>query len=228
MKLSEIFYSVQGEGILAGVPSVFVRTTGCNLRCTWCDTPYTSWEPEGRDYGFGEILSAVRRQWCGHVVVTGGEPMIAPEIVELTEKLKGIEQHITVETAGTVFKPVVCDLMSISPKLASSTPDEDDDDGRWTAQHERLRYQPDVLRQLITTYPYQLKFVVSGPDDISELRTIIKEIGAETSKVLLMPEGKDRKSIAKLSPWVAEVCKEFQYRYCPRLHIDIWGDKRGV
>ena len=116
MKISEIFYSIQGEGILAGVPSVFVRTSGCNLRCTWCDTPYASWKPEGQDVGYGPILANVRRHWSGYVVVTGGEPMIDPDIVELTEKLKTIDHHITVETAGTVFKPVVCDLMSISPR----------------------------------------------------------------------------------------------------------------
>src|SRR5437588_11571336 len=78
VNISEIFYSVQGEGMLTGVPSVFVRTSGCNLRCTWCDTPYTSWEPEGTDQTLGGILSTVRRFWSDHVVVTGGEPMIAP------------------------------------------------------------------------------------------------------------------------------------------------------
>src|SRR3954464_15198022 len=121
MKISEIFYSIQGEGMLAGVPSVFVRTSGCNLRCTWCDTPYASWRPEGQDVGYGPILANVRRHWSGYVVVTGGEPMIDPDIVELTQKLRTIEHHITIETAGTVFKPVECDLMSISPKLGNST-----------------------------------------------------------------------------------------------------------
>src|SRR5215217_4845811 len=113
MLISEIFYSLQGEGVLTGVPSVFVRTSGCNLRCTWCDTPYTSWAPDGREYSHEEIVAAVRSAACGHVVVTGGEPMIAPGIIELTEELKSAGQHITIETAGTVFKPVACDLMSI-------------------------------------------------------------------------------------------------------------------
>ena len=122
MKISEIFYSIQGEGILAGVPSVFIRTTGCNLRCTWCDTPYTSWKPEGYQMMYGPMLTEVRRHWCGHVVLTGGEPMILPEIAELTEKIKAIDQHITIETAGTMYQKVVCDLMSISPKLSNSTP----------------------------------------------------------------------------------------------------------
>ena len=99
MRISEIFYSIQGEGILAGVPSVFIRTTGCNLRCTWCDTPYTSWKPEGYQMMYGAMLTEVRRHWCGHVVITGGEPMILPDLVELTEKIKEIDQHITIARA---------------------------------------------------------------------------------------------------------------------------------
>lgn len=227
MRISEIFYSIQGEGMLAGVPSVFVRTSGCNLRCTWCDTPYASWKPEGMDVGYGPILANVRRHWSGYVVVTGGEPMIDPDIVELTQKLRTIEHHITVETAGTVFKPVECDLMSISPKLANSTPWEEEG-GRWAAQHERLRYQPDVLKELIGRYPYQLKFVVERPEDLQEIREIVTDIGADKERVLLMPEGTRPEALQERSRWLVEVCKNFGYRFCPRLHIAIWGDKRGV
>ncbi len=227
MRISEIFYSIQGEGMLAGVPSVFVRTSGCNLRCTWCDTPYASWKPEGMDVGYGPILANVRRHWCGYVVVTGGEPMIDPDIVELTEKLRTIEHHITVETAGTVFKPVECDLMSISPKLANSTPYEREE-GRWAAQHERLRYQPDVLKELIRLYPYQLKFVVETADDVGEIREMVDEIGADKNRVLLMAEGTRPEILQDRARWLVEVCKNLNYRYCPRLHIDIWGDRRGV
>src|SRR5260370_20755255 len=82
MKIAEIFYSIQGEGMLAGVPSVFVRTSGCNLRCEWCDTPYTSWNPEGRDMRVEEIVAEVRRHGASHAVVTGGEPMIADAVIE--------------------------------------------------------------------------------------------------------------------------------------------------
>jgi 7-carboxy-7-deazaguanine synthase len=227
MKISEIFYSIQGEGILTGVPSVFVRTSGCNLRCTWCDTPYTSWKPEGEEIGFGPILANVRRHWANHVVVTGGEPMIVPEIVELTEKLKELEQHITIETSGTVFKPVVCDLMSISPKLANSTPWEEDD-GRWADMHERTRYRPEVLKELISRYNYQLKFVVNDREDLAEIREIVKELDADKQRVLLMPQGRNRKELAERSEHVIKICTEFGYRFCPRVHIEIWGDRRGV
>lgn len=227
MRISEIFYSIQGEGILAGVPSVFIRTTGCNLRCTWCDTPYTSWKPEGYQMMYGAMLTEIRRHWCGHVVITGGEPMILDELKELTDKVKEIDQHITIETAGTVYQQVTCDLMSISPKLASSTP-YDREEGKFAERHEELRYQPDVLKQLIAEYNYQLKFVISSADDIREMREIVGELDAARERVLLMPEGRTREAVNERAQWIVEVCKDFGFRYCPRLHIDIWGDKRGV
>jgi 7-carboxy-7-deazaguanine synthase len=227
VNISEIFYSIQGEGILAGMPSVFVRTSGCNLRCTWCDTPYTSWEPEGSEQMLGGILASVRRFWASHVVVTGGEPMIAPDIIKLTEGLKRLENHITIETAGTVYKPVVCDLMSISPKLSNSTPTERDG-GRWADQHDRLRIQPDILRQLMAEYPYQLKFVIKRKEDIAEVKALAEDLGAEKSRVLLMPEGTDSLTLRERAPWIAEVCKTEGYRFSPRLHIDLYGNKRGT
>src|ERR1700761_7135958 len=190
VRISEIFFSIQGEGMLVGVPSVFVRSSGCNLRCTWCDTPYTSWRPEGDVQTLPSILSQVRQFGASHVVVTGGEPLIAPEIVSLTRELREAGLHITIETAGTVYEPVACNLMSISPKLSNSTPTEREG-GRWAAQHDRLRYQPEVLRRLLHDYPYQLKFVVAAPDDLTEIQVIEKEIGADRSRVILMPEGVD-------------------------------------
>jgi 7-carboxy-7-deazaguanine synthase len=153
--------------------------------------------------------------------------MIDPEIELLTEKLRTIDHHITIETAGTVFKNVTCDLMSISPKLANSTP-HDREGGRWAAQHERTRYQPDVLKQLIGAYDYQLKFVIDTQDDIAEVREMVEEIGADTRKVLLMPQGTQLDILQDRSRWLVEVCKNLNYRFCPRLHIAIWGDRRGV
>lgn len=227
MKISEIFYSIQGEGMLAGLPSVFVRTTGCNLRCSWCDTPYTSWQPEGFDKPLGWILAEVRKHWSYHAVVTGGEPMIAPDIVKLTQGLRNIKHHITIETAGTVYQPVVCDLMSISPKLANSTPREREG-GRWAAQHDRLRINLDVLRELIAHYEYQLKFVVTSVGDIGEITTLVEELKAEKSRVLLMPEGTDAITLRLRSPWLIDLCKRHGFRFSPRLHIDLFGNQRGV
>jgi 7-carboxy-7-deazaguanine synthase len=227
MKISEIFYSIQGEGILAGVPSVFLRTSGCNLRCTWCDTPYTSWKPEGDDLPLGSILADVRRRWATHVVVTGGEPMIQQDIVRLSQQLKELDLHITIETAGTVYQPVTCDLMSISPKLANSTPLRREG-GRWAAQHDRLRYQPEVLKQLMAEYPYQLKFVVCDPGDMAEIETLLQETGADRSRVVLMPEGTDPGTLYERARWLVDICKRERFRYGPRLHIDIYGNERGV
>lgn len=227
MKISEIFYSIQGEGSLAGVPSVFVRTSGCNLRCTWCDTPYTSWQPEGNDMTVEEIASAVAEFRPSHAVVTGGEPMIAPHIVELTAALRSAGMHITIETAGTVYAPVACDLMSLSPKLKNSVPIERDA-GRWAAQHERLRFQPDILKRLMREYDHQLKFVVTTPDDLKEIAEMRDMLGAERSRVILMPEGTDRDTLRDRGLWLAEICKAEGYRYSPRLHVDLWGNRRGV
>src|SRR5689334_16567065 len=148
LKIAELFYSIQGEGSLVGVPSVFIRTSGCNLRCVWCDTPYTSWQPEGEDFTIQQIVNSVKEFGGRHAVVTGGEPMIAPEIVSLTEELQRMGLHITIETAGTVYQPVQCNLMSISPKLRNSVP-QLRDGGRWAAQHDRLRYQPEILKRLM-------------------------------------------------------------------------------
>jgi 7-carboxy-7-deazaguanine synthase len=227
VKIAEIFYSVQGEGSLVGVPSVFVRTSGCNLRCVWCDTPYTSWAPEGEDLTVEQIIRQVSEFGAGHVVVTGGEPMIAPQIHELTSGLHEQDLHITIETAGTVYAPVACDLMSISPKLKNSVP-HTREGGRWEAQHERLRYQPAVLAQLMREYPYQLKFVVAAEGDLAEIEAMCAELGAPSRNVILMPEGIDRDTLQQRGLWLAEVCKRKGYRISPRLHVDLWGTKRGV
>ncbi len=226
MRIAELFYSIQGEGILAGVPSVFIRTSGCNLRCVWCDTPYTSWQPEGEPMDLSVIADYVRQHSTGHVVITGGEPMIAPDIVSLTEQLRALRQHITVETAGTVFAPVACDLMSISPKLANSTPPAGSA-GSWAERHDRLRIQPAVLRRLIDSYPYQLKFVVCAPDDLAEIRSLLAQLPADRARVVLMPEGTDPATLAARGRWLAEICKQEGFRYSPRLHIDLWGAQRG-
>ena len=223
MKIAEIFHSLQGEGSLVGVPSVFVRTSGCNLRCVWCDTPYTSWQPEGEERSLDAILSAVAAYPARHAVVTGGEPMIASGIVDLTERLRARGLHITIETAGTVFAPVACDLMSISPKLANSTPE-----GSWAAQHDRLRFQPDVLRRLMSAYDYQLKFVVAQPEDLEEIQQMLDRLGADHGKVILMPEGVDASVLRERSLWLAEIAKREGFRFSPRLHVDLWGNRRGI
>jgi len=227
MKIAELFYSIQGEGLLAGIPSVFIRTSGCNLRCAWCDTPYTSWAPEGEELSLNRILDYVEEHSTGYVVITGGEPMIMTGITGLTQSLHAMDQHITVETAGTVYAPVECDLMSISPKLSNSTP-RDREGGRWAPRHDQLRIQPGVLLRLAAEYEYQLKFVVASPEDLAEIQALARMVGAPPDRVLLMPEGVDAATLRERAVWLTEICKQEGFRYCPRLHIELYGHRRGV
>ena len=150
MRLSEIFESVQGEGRYCGVPSVFVRTSGCNLRCWFCDTPYTSWQPEGENRTWQSILQAVLQYDCEHVVITGGELMLQTDTGALAEALHDRGKFITVETAGTVDLPLHADLMSISPKLNNSLPPLEA--GPWRHRHERDGERPQVARRLLRDY----------------------------------------------------------------------------
>lgn len=232
MLISEIFYSLQGEGELTGVPSVFVRTSGCNLRCNWCDTPYASWNPEGTTMSVPEIVAAVQaHRPARHVVLTGGEPMIAPEIHELAFQLKEAGYHLTIETAATVPpKGIACDLASLSPKLAHSAPDARLDD-TWRRKHEALRRQPETIAAWIAAAPgYQLKFVVSSEDDLAEIEELLRatECAVPPSKVLLMPEGTNAETLRSRSAWLSEVCKARGYRYAHRLHVELYGNKRGT
>ncbi len=229
MKISELFYSVQGEGKLTGVPSVFVRASGCNLRCTWCDTPYASWDPRGSNLSVPEIVEQVLRYKARHVVLTGGEPMIMPEIAALCTTLKEAGQHVTIETAATVFEPVAVDLASLSPKLSNSTPTERDG-GRFAAAHEKQRLNIAVIQQFIDRSPdFQLKFVVSTPEDLVEIDDILRQLtGWQPSDVMLMPEGIDEGTLGSRAGWVVDLCKDRGFRFCPRLHIALFGNKRGT
>jgi 7-carboxy-7-deazaguanine synthase len=230
MLISEIFYSLQGEGELTGVPSVFVRTSGCNLRCNWCDTPYASWSPEGGQMSVDEILTEVQKHPARHVVLTGGEPMIAKEIRELAAALKRVGYHITIETAATIAPGgIACDLASLSPKLAGSAPDNRLSD-TWRAKHESLRWQPEVVKAWLASYNYQLKFVVSQAADVDELEGMMAQLGVEIprAKVLLMPEGTTVEALRAKAGWLGELCKARGYRYAPRLHVELYGNKRGT
>jgi len=226
--ISELFYSIQGEGRLTGVPSVFIRAAGCNLRCRWCDTPETSWRPVGTEMPLDDILFAVRSYPTRFVVVTGGEPMIAPEIGELTRRLRAAGCHITIETAGTVFVEVCCDLASVSPKLANSTPDAAEH-AAWARRHDDRRVNIDVVQRFIDALDYQLKFVVDVPDDLREIDAILARLrNVRIENVLLMPQGVDPVELAEKGQWVAGLCMERGFRFCPRVHIALYGHTRGT
>jgi len=245
MRIAEIFHSIQGEGLLAGVPSVFVRTSGCNLRCHWCDTPYASWKPEGPEMSVEAILQKVSERECHHVVLTGGEPMIAPDLPALAAGLRQAGKHITIETAATVPPAgVACDLASLSPKLSNSTPPEQRDPA-WAKKHEEARLRPEIIDEWIKNYDFQLKFVVSSEKDLKEIKNLLSHLETFVApplqrvrseegppvpldRVLLMPEGTDSKTLASRSPWLVEICKREGFRFCPRLQIELFGHQRGT
>ena len=231
MLISEIFYSVQGEGRLTGMPSVFIRTSGCNLRCRWCDTPYASWNPEGEKLTAAEIMKRIAPHHAHHVVLTGGEPIIAPGIHKLAASLRKAGYHITIETAGTIPPAgIACDLASISPKLANSTPSPEEIDSVWIERHEQSRLRPDILREWIATADYQLKFVYSRPRDLEEIQSLLTEIGTPIppANVLLMPEGTDVETLAARQKELLGICIATGHRYCDRLHLRLFGNTKGT
>ena len=230
MRVSEIFYSLQGEGILAGVPSVFVRLAGCPLRCRWCDTKYAWDETTGLYYSIERIVQTVQKWPCKFVVITGGEPMVNPdvsvksELKELVRKLKVCGKHITVETAGIAFIPEMpSDLMSISPKLSNSTPENP----KLAAIHEHSRLDIAVLAELIKNYEYQLKFVMDSQADLQEIQQTIQEIGnVDLKNVMLMPQAGTRDELLAKSPMVADICKRTGFVFCQRLQVMLWNNER--
>lgn len=239
MLISEIYQSRQGEGFLTGTPSVFVRTSGCNLRCGFCDTPFASWEPVGQQMSILEIVDQIRQSakpnpekkdsaQSRHVVLTGGEPMLQREVGLLCSEIKSAGFHITIETAGTIFHQLDCDLMSISPKLSNSDPDQGRA-GEWLAKHQAKRNQPDVVKRLIETYEYQLKFVVDTQNDLDEILQYLDQVKPEDrSKVLLMPQGTKLSELTDKEQWLIPICEKHQFTFCPRKHIEWYGNKRGT
>ena len=225
MWINEVFESIQGEGRLAGVPSFFIRTSGCNLRCSWCDTPETSWRPTGGELARNELVERASSCRCEHVVVTGGEPLLQPEIVPLTRELAGKGRHVTIETAGTLFRAVHADLVSLSPKLANSTPGS----GRWMARHEATRDNPDVIRCWIDNYDYQLKFVVDQPADVDDVARFVERFPQMASEhVWLMPQAVTSDELADRAGWIDTAARSRGYRVSPRLHIALFGNRPGT
>jgi 7-carboxy-7-deazaguanine synthase len=242
MLISEIYHSVQGEGALTGTPSFFVRTSGCNLRCEFCDTPYASWNPEGISLSGAEIIHRLQQlvqqkpelKATQHIVLTGGEPLLPKAIVNLCDRFHELGFHITIETAGTIFRELKCDLMSISPKFGNSTPSLARA-GAWRNRHEFTRFRPLIVNQLINHYPSQLKFVVEQPSDIDEILEFLRSACSDwrdrselSLRVMLMPQGIDLPTLRQREIWLKPLCAELGLEFCPRRHIEWYGNNRGT
>jgi len=225
MWVSELFQSIQGEGRFTGTASAFLRTSGCNLRCQFCDTPETSWKPTGFEKTVSELTTELHAMGCKHVVITGGEPMLIPSMVDLTRALKAEGHIITIETAGTVFHPVVADLMSISPKLSNSIPVGT----AWESRHRLRQHRPEIIQQLITEYDYQLKFVIDSRNDMDEVADYLVEFpDVDPHKICLMPQGTVHEEIVKKMEWLEPEAIRLGWTVSPRKHIELFGHTRGT
>jgi len=236
---AEIFYTIQGEGKNLGKPSIFVRTSLCNLHCIWCDTDYTwNWENtpfesvtnkkyKREDYILEttaeDVASEIRQYGCYHIVLTGGEPMMQQkELVSLMKILKNENPsyYFEVETNGTL-KPTVefdklIDQYNVSPKLANSN------------NEQKIRRKPPALTYYASHSNSNFKFVIASENDLEEVLEIIHLYKINSSKVYLMPEGTDSQSLKKKQAWLIEICKRYGFNYTDRMHIHIYGSKRGV
>jgi len=226
--VSEIFFSIQGEGIYAGTPSVFIRTYRCNLSCTWCDTKYTWLGQEkakpGVDYtpiSVAAVLGRIAGFGCKHVVLTGGEPLLHQKaLAPVLANLKEAGYFIEVETNGTVAPSTEAmkhvDCFNVSPKISNSQVEE------------VVRTRPESLRSFGNSQKAWFKFVVCKESDVEEVEGLISRFGISRDRVMLMPEGIDAPTILSRSRWLVEVCKEKGFRFSPRLHILLYGNKRST
>jgi 7-carboxy-7-deazaguanine synthase len=223
MRVNEIFYSLQGEGGLAGVPSVFIRLAGCPLRCRWCDTAY-AWDfAAGTEQTPEALLSQFAEYPTRHLVLTGGEPLVQDNVAEFVRVFADAGCHITVETAGIRFLPELqIHLASISPKLSNSITASS------PARPEGERLNIVAIRQLIEAYPYQLKFVVETPYDLNEIAACIEQIGTvDPERVYLMPQASRREDYIEKSKWLADYCLQSGFLFSPRLHVMLYDGQKG-
>ena len=240
----EIFHTIQGEGASAGCPAVFIRTSRCNLHCIWCDTDHT-WNFEGTPWphqkdgqpGYAKFkkeevtfeispqdaADAILQYDCDRVVITGGEPLLqADACLELIQAVRAKRPAAVfeVETNGTqIPSPELAEAVNqfnVSPKLANS------------GMKPELRIQPEALRELAALSGSWFKFVVTDPQDLAEIEVLLDDHGIPASKVILMPEGRNSETLDQRAAWLAETCRNKGFRYGERLHVRLWGDKRGV
>jgi len=246
MNICEEFITIQGEGSRIGSPSYFVRTTGCNLRCSWknqdgtitkCDTPYTSFNPEkGKELDFKNMKTELEKTKINDIVLTGGEPMLSEDVVGFVEYFN--EWMVTIETNGTQFINMSqmdlnslseeSVLLSISPKMKNSYFQED---SAMKKIHKSGNTKLlESIRRAIKTRNmiYQLKFVVANKEDLKEIKSFVKDLDVSNDDVYLMPQGITNKNLKEVEKWLIDECIKEGYNFSPRLHINIWGNIRGI
>lgn len=229
LRVTETFNSRQGEGILTGTPSHFIRLAGCNLRCWFCDTRYASWHPEGTRQSVQQLVERATASGCQHVVLTGGEPLLPAGVGQLCHALRCQGLHLTIETAGTVDRPIACDLLSVSPKLAGSGPDPSSAGWRWARLHEQRRWQPRAVAALIRrSDAYQVKFVVDSPQDCNEVLGAVRDLAVPADHVWIMPQATAPEHLDGQSQWLAPWSADHGFHYCDRMHLRWYGARRGT
>lgn len=217
----ETFCSIQGEGVLAGVPSFFIRLSGCNLRCVWCDTPQAS-RPEAPAQALAiDVLLEMIRQHSNvrDVVITGGEPLLCAGLPRLTERVAAAGRRITLETNATLPPgSIVCDLASLSPKLPGTQPD-----GRDAIVWESLD-------AWCSAYTCQIKFVVGSDRDVAAALSVIDRLAQPppSERILLMPRAATESAQAAIAPWLSAVCRATGLRYGHRLQLALFGNGKGT
>ena len=234
---------IQGEGKYAGIPHVLIRLSGCNLKCQFkeniCDTPYSSWFPEHGNFSVRDVEDLFRKHnQIKHTFITGGEPFLFPGITEeLIQISKKYNHFVAAETNGTLYETLSFDFVTISPKLNNSIPIEGskttDPNGNLysvskndTVKHSKNRLKLPVLKLLIQTYSYQLKFVIQDESDIEEALSLSDQLEVPRDKIYLMPEGITNLQIQERRKWLIEKCISYGVNYSDRLHILAYGDKR--
>lgn len=227
MKVSEVFYSIQGEGPWMGRPCVFIRLAGCNLRCGWCDTPYASWQAAGEERTVEELLGYLSRWPRVSVVITGGEPFLSPALPALCEALRAEGRPVALESAGTLFQHLVCDLLVLSPKLKGSDPDPELYPAE-AERHRRVRENQAPLRRLLqSSNPSVLKFVVSSLAEVRQSLALAEELSVGIDRVWLMPQAAEPADLLMRAPLVAAWALEAGCHYGDRLHVRLWGNVKG-
>lgn len=237
--------TIQGEGKLNGMPSLFVRLAGCNLHCSWqtdqgnistCDTAYAAYAVKNSYFLPVEDIYQTLRKNSGnirHIVITGGEPFLQAEALqELCKQLKKDCYHLTIETNATLFHEALADhidLFSLSPKLKSSVPSPP-----FQKKHDRIRLHPEIIQNFINFAQkhhkdFQLKFVYAAQPDIEEIHTLLAQLrGWKNEDILLMPLGGNAEELRLNMQKTLECCIRNGWRYCDRLHISLFGAKTGV